>query len=280
LQSDYAPAWAGLSSYYGQGSFDDLDPRVALPNGMAAASKAVELDPSLPLAHLVLGATQFFNWNHKQAEQEIARSIELNPDFAEGYHFRAKMWNALGRNSEAIESEKKAMELDPFERPYAMALALASARQYDAAIDDVRSRLEATPQDGDLHWMLCDSYRRKGDLKQAANEWEKALLLSGNKEDAENIQRTYEKGGYQALLLRQVSKLKKQSTTHYVSPMEFALQYAQLGRKEETLASLEEAYQQHAPYLLWVQTDPAYDFLHSDERYRSIVKGIGLPPIF
>jgi TolB-like protein/DNA-binding winged helix-turn-helix (wHTH) protein len=150
LQPDYAPGWAGLATYYGQGAFYNLDPRVAIPQAIEAANKAVALDPSLPWAHLALGANMFFNWNWSQAEQEIEHAIELNPDFAEPYHFRAKMLNALGRNSEAIESEKKAMELDPFERPFGMALALNNARQYDAAIDDVHSRLEATPQDAML----------------------------------------------------------------------------------------------------------------------------------
>jgi TolB-like protein/DNA-binding winged helix-turn-helix (wHTH) protein/predicted Zn-dependent protease len=278
LQPDYAPGWAGLSSYYGQGSFDDLDPRLAIPQGLDAANKAVELDPSLPWAHLSLGAMTFLNWNWAQAEKEIDHSIELNPDFAEGYHFRAKMLSALGRRDEAIESEKKAMELDPFERPFAMALALVYARRYDAAIDDIRSRLEGTPRDVGLHWMLGETYRRKGQLKEAAKEWEAAFLLGGNKEEAANVRKNYEEGGYKALLLRQLSNLKKKSATRYVSPMQFALQYAQLGRREETLAALEQAYQQRAPYLLWVQNDPAYDFLHPDERYRSIIKRIGLPP--
>jgi TolB-like protein/DNA-binding winged helix-turn-helix (wHTH) protein/Tfp pilus assembly protein PilF len=278
LQPDYAPGWAGLATYYGQGAFYNLDPRVAIPQAIEAANKAVALDPLLPWAHLALGANLFFNWNWPQAEQEIERAIELNPDFAEPYHFRAKVWSALGRHSEAIESEKKAMELDPFERPFGMALALNNARQYDAAIDDIHSRLEATPQDLSLHWMLCDTYRRKGDLKKAAEEWEKSLQLTGDKVEAENIRRTYEKGGYQALLLRQVANFKKQSATQYVSPMQFALQYAQLGHREETLAMLEEAYKQKALDILWVQNDPAYDFLHSDERYRAIIKATGLPP--
>jgi TolB-like protein/DNA-binding winged helix-turn-helix (wHTH) protein/Tfp pilus assembly protein PilF len=277
LQPDYAPGWAGLATYYGQGAFNELDPRVAIPQAIEAANKAVELDPSLPWAHLALGASMFFSWNWAQAEKEIAHAIELNPDFAEPYHFRAKILNALDRNSEAIESEKKAMELDPFERPFGMALALNYARQYDAAIDDVRSRLEGTPQDAMLHWMLCDAYRRKGDLKQAAKEWEIGLLLSGNKEEAAAIRRTYQKGGYQALLLRQITNFKKQSATHYVSPMQFALQYAQLGRREETLASLEEAYQQHSLDLLWVRNDPAYDFLHSDERYQAAIRKMQFP---
>jgi hypothetical protein len=41
---------------------------------------------------------------------------------------------------------------------------------------------------------------------------------------------------------------------------------------------LEEGYRQRVPDLLWIQNDPAYDFLHSDPRYRSIIQRIGLPP--
>jgi hypothetical protein len=56
--------------------------------------------------------------------------------------------------------------------------------------------------------------------------------------------------------------------------------YAQLGRREETLSLLEEAMRQHSPFLLWIQNDPAFDFLHSDERYRSLIRRIGLPPAY
>jgi len=53
-----------------------------------------------------------------------------------------------------------------------------------------------------------------------------------------------------------------------------------LEQREETLSSLEEAYRGHDPLLLWVQDEPAYDFVHSDERYRAIIKGMGLPPAY
>jgi len=29
-----------------------------------------------------------------------------------------------------------------------------------------------------------------------------------------------------------------------------------------------------------IQNDPEFDFLHSDERYRALVKKIGLPPAY
>ncbi len=55
---------------------------------------------------------------------------------------------------------------------------------------------------------------------------------------------------------------------------------AQLGDKERTLALLEEGYQQHSTDTLWIQGDPAYDFLHSDRRFRSIVQRTGVAPAY
>jgi TolB-like protein/DNA-binding winged helix-turn-helix (wHTH) protein len=284
LQPDYALGWAGLAGYYGAGAIGgDLNPEDAIPQTEAAADKAIELDDSLPEAHLMLSGAMFLKWDWARADQEIAHAIELNPSFAEAYHLRSKMDAALGRNEEAIESEKKAMELDPFQRPFAMGLAYFSVRQYDAAINDARQRLETQPEDASFHWILCESYRRKGELKEAAQEWEKIMLLLGDQGEgisAMTIRRAFEKGGYKAVLLQNVSYLKHKSATQYVSPVDIALQYAQLGRREETLALLEEGYRQRSPLLLWIQNDPAYDFLHGDERYRSIIKRIGLPPTY
>jgi len=280
LQPDYAPGWAGLSTYYGQGAGGELYPKDAIANEVEAASKAVELDESLPWAHLSLGAAMFFSWNWPRAEQEISRAIELDPNFGEAYHFRSKMLSAFGRNEEAIEAEKKAMELDPFERPFAMAFTYFLARQYDAAINEARLRLETRPDDIILHWALWEAYRRKGAEKEAAQELEKSVLLQGWTNSAAAIHRQFERGGYKAVVVGQVDYYKKLSEKQYVSPLQRATFNAQLGRREETLALLEEGYQQHDPELLWIQNDPAYDFLHGDERYRSIIRRIGLPPAF
>lgn len=52
----------------------------------------------------------------------------------------------------------------------------------------------------------------------------------------------------------------------------------QLRQPEKTIALLEEAYRQHSPLLLDIQSDIDFDFLHKDERYRSLIRRIGLPP--
>jgi hypothetical protein len=151
------------------------------------------------------------------------------------------------------------------------------ARQYDAAINEARLRLETRPDDIILHWILWEAYRRKGAQKEAAQELEKLLLLQDRKTSAAAVRREFERGGYKAVVLGELDHYKKLSEKQYVSRLEFAKHEAQLGHREETLVFLEEGYQQHDPELLWIQNDPAYDFLHSDERYRSIIKRIGLP---
>ncbi len=50
------------------------------------------------------------------------------------------------------------------------------------------------------------------------------------------------------------------------------LVYVQLADRKHTLAHIEEGYSQHPPQLLRIQNDPAYDFLHTDERYRAIIR--------
>jgi TolB-like protein/DNA-binding winged helix-turn-helix (wHTH) protein/Flp pilus assembly protein TadD len=282
LQPDYALGWAGLSTYYGQTLLDgQISPADASAAGEEAGRKAVELDDSLPEGHLALGAMIFMNrCDWMRGDQEIARAIELNPRFAEAYTFRALIYTAIGRNEEAIEAEKKAQELAPFERPYAMGLIYVRTRQYDAAIKDIRQRYETLPDDDSSHWILWEAYRRKGEEKEAAQELEKMLLLEGKKSSAAAIRRQFERGGYKEVALGQVNYFKELSSKQYFSPANRATFSAQLGRREETLGLLEEGYREHSPVLLWIQTDPEFDFLHGEERYRSIIKGIGLPPTY
>ena len=74
--------------------------------------------------------------------------------------------------------------------------------------------------------------------------------------------------------------MKTRPPSQYISPVDLALQFAQLGDGEKTIAYLEKGFQEHSPLLLWIQCDPAYDFLHADPRYRSLIQRIGLPPAY
>ena len=282
LQPDYALAWAGLADYYGEGIAGDvLDPRTSIDPEEKAAERALELDPNLPQAHQAMAAMFLIDrWDWADANREILRALSLDPQNGEIYYLRACVLQAVKRDAEAIEVEKKAMEIDPFSRPYALAGFYVGARQFDAALKEIQLRLEANPNNPDLLGVEADVWRRMGKHKEAVDAWARLYILTGDSQSAVNQRRAWDRGGARGEVRWQLGRRLLQSKSSYVSPVELASYYAQLGDKERTLALLEEGYQQHATDTLWIQQDPAYDFLHSDNRFRSIVQRTGVAPAY
>lgn len=282
LQPDYAAAWAGLADYYcGNAVIGEYPPEAAMPQAEAAAKKALELDDLSAEAHLSMAAVElFYQWNWAVAERESARAVELNPNVAEIHHLRSYTLRPLNRLDEALQEQRRAMELDPFERPDQLGWALLRVRQFDAALNEARIRTEVQPNNADPHYVLFYVYFYKGMEKEAEEELERYLQLAGEKDLlAEQVQ-VYRRGGLRAVLEWNVDVLKRKAAKQYVPPTEFADAYALLGRKEETIRYLEESYQKRSPHLVFLQSDPNLDFLHSDPRYRAIVKKMGLPPAY
>jgi TolB-like protein/DNA-binding winged helix-turn-helix (wHTH) protein len=283
LQPDYAPGWAGLSSYYGESAVDGImNPLQAQPQAEACARKDVALDDQLSDAHLNLGAAFFFGqWDWAHGLDEISRAIELDRKDTQAIHIRARFLSILGRHQEAIQAQKTANELAPFERPWAMVAILNEARQYDAAIEEAHQRLQADlPLPGHMYELIALAYRGKGVSREWADAYEKQLQLSGDPASAAAVQPAFQQGGQKAVVHWQLARLERKSRTRYVSPVDLAELHAQLDDRDMTLTLLEQGFREHSPLLLWLQFDPAYDFLHSDERYRSIIGRVGLPPAY
>lgn len=280
LQPDYALAWTGVADYYGEGLVTGtMDPREVRQPFLAAAEKAVALDGMSAQTHLTLCAAVFYGqWNPEGADRECQRAIDLDPELAEAYHLRAKVLIALHRASEAVALQKKAMELEPFARPWALAYIDVLAREYDAAIPEAKQRLESSPHNATTLFILSIAYRCKGMYAEAVKADEEGLKARGDEADAAGVERAFAQGGYRAVVRRDLAALEKRAQSHYVSPVAMALDYAQLGDREKTLSLLEEAYEQRSPMLLInVQSDPAYDFLHADARYKALMEKTGLP---
>jgi TolB-like protein/DNA-binding winged helix-turn-helix (wHTH) protein len=280
LQPDYALAWSGLADAYARSAIHGIGRRSDLaPLEEEAARRTLELDDSLPDAHNTMaGNYLFFHWDPAKALKESDRAIELNPQYAEAYFLRSIIFQTLNRQDDALDAVKRSTELDPFARPFSMPQLLTRIRNYDAAIREAQARLVAQPNDLGLHFELALAYQCKGLEQEAARETEKVTLLDEGEANAAAVRRAFERGGYLAILELQLNDLKREAAHQYVAPLNFAFAYARLRRKDETLHFAEEAYREHAPALVWIQNWPEWDFLHSDERYRSIVRRMGLPP--
>jgi TolB-like protein/DNA-binding winged helix-turn-helix (wHTH) protein len=274
-----ALAYTGLMLYYGASAVHGLiPPREGWPKAAAAARKALELDSSLAEAHHAMGAVKlFYDWDFAQSEQEFRRAIELNASFPETHRLYAFLLAILGRPAESVSQAEIAEELDPVTFQGTKAVALLDLRQYDSAIAEFKGILRLSDGSADLHYKLATAYLGKGMGKYAVEETQKALLLSGDAKEAEMISKAYEKAGYNGVIELRLRQLREKSKSNYVSALDFADLYAELGNNDEAFTWLDKAYQERASLLCEIGISPAYDKIRNDQRFKELLQKIGLP---
>ncbi len=279
IQPDYAAAWSGLAdTTLGPAVMDEVPSQEVSAKVEAAARKGLELDDSLPAAHVTMAAWYlFFGWDLQRALAETDRAIELNPNYPDSYIVKGYALSGLNRNDEAILADKKLMELDPASNPTALAEAYMDARRFDEAIAEARYRIAARPTEPDLRYLISACYWFKGMWNESQQEYETALRLSGNPDEAAAAHAAFVRGGEKGVEIWGVQNIKNKAKKHYVAPLTIAGVYTFLGDKEQTLNYLEAAYRAHTPGLILINKEPVYDFIHADPRYQELLRKMNLP---
>ena len=278
LQPDYAAAWAGLADSYILRAVDNKSPlKDVATQTDAAVHRAVELDDSLAAAHHVMAAWYlFFAWDPARAEAESRRAIELDPNDSEQHHLHSYELLALNRKDEALQEQKRAMELDPFIRSWGLGHTYLQLRLYDQAISELRLRADAQPNEVMIRFSLADAYWHKEMWKESEQELEKGLQLMGLAEKAEAARKAFALGGERAVERWGLDDARTRSHKEYVSPFDMAREYAYLGDKANTLNYLEQCYRERYAWLILLQTECDFDFVHSEPRYQALIRRLGL----
>jgi eukaryotic-like serine/threonine-protein kinase len=273
---NYALAYAGLADCYNNlGAFNYVRPRDAYPRGKAAATKALELDEELAEAHASLARNKIaFDWDWSGARREFERALELNPNYGTAHYWYSYYYFAMGRLDAAAQEMKRAVDLDPLSLQIntEMGRALLYQRQYDAAIEQERKTLEMDPNFEGAHELLAKAYLFKGSYADAITESQPVERWSGFV-----LARAYLKSGKIGKAQKVVVDLKELSNKQYVSAQRIAQAYIGLDDKQRALEWLEKAYEERSLRPDFMRVDPAYDNLRSDQRFRDLLRRVGLP---
>jgi TolB-like protein/DNA-binding winged helix-turn-helix (wHTH) protein len=281
LQPDYAAAWSGLADTYAIDGMQNHPPSEVSEKAHAAALKALELDPSLPEAHNSIAAWYlFYAWDPVRAEVEARRTLELNPNYAEGHHVLSYILEAQQRYPEAEVEARRSTELDPFEHIWELGVFYTNIRQYDVALKELSMQRLARPGDPDIVINLSKLYWLKGMYKESQSEYERWLDLQHDPATKAAAHQAWVTGGEPAVERWGVNNIKALARKQYFQAEFVATIIAFTGDKDETLKYLELSYRNHDPDLIFIQNEPLFDFLHADPRYRALVAKIGLPPAY
>jgi serine/threonine-protein kinase len=266
---NYALAYASLSSNYSSYFFYSIAPPIEFaPKAKAAALRAVELDDSLPEAHVALGQSG------GDAEKEFLRAIELNPNYAEAHGSLCVFLRNEKRFDDAIAEGKKAQELDPLSAMVTSQLgsAYAYARRYDEAIEIFKRAHEIDPTLWvPLGW-LGFPQTLKGQSDEAIATFRKAVELSdGSPNPKSHLAYALAKAGQRDEALKLVDELRREAEQEYVDSFNLAISYIALGDKDEAFVWLGRGVDQGSIDLAHLNGHPWLDDLRSDPRFDALL---------
>ena len=275
----FALAYAGLADAYiefGNPQWGGDSPKETLLDAKAAATKALELDPSLAEAHFSLAQTLEYNWNWAEAEKQYRLALKLNPNYADAHLQYGRFVQALGRNDEAMTQMSQAIELDPFsiKTKVVVAYVTYASRQYDLAV----KQFESLGDNVGLTW----AYREKQMYPDAIAAWQQKWELnqpSGTR-DSEclaTLAGLYGLEGRKREAQALIDELKETARHRYVSGFFFAEMYADFGDKEQAIRWLERAYEEHDQWMVFVNSYPGLDRLRSEPRFQALLRRMNFP---
>lgn len=279
----YALAFAGLADCHallGAAEYGALPPRESLPRARAAATRALELDPTLAEAHASLGLVQrTFDWDRSAAERSFRRAIELAPAYASAHQWYGEMLVETGRPSEAEAEIRRALELDPLSLVINADLGLFAyyARDYEQAIASYRSTLAMEQYFVQARLGLALAYTQGNRHVDALAELAEAGKVAAG-EPAVLAATAYVLGraGRAAEARAMAVELQRLATERYVPAYYNAGVYIGLGDRDAAFSWLEKACEQRCSLLGALRVDPAFDPLRDDARFAAVLRCAGL----
>ncbi|WP_411768329.1 tetratricopeptide repeat protein [Winogradskyella sp. A3E31] len=274
LDSTYAPSWQLLAGIYDTGfyNFSIREGDEAIPLGIKAAQKAIELDPISGEAYASLASLYDLAWEFEKSAKNMNKALELNPNNAVIVGTAAL--KNFGNIEKAIELQKKAIQLDPlvYGNYFNLGFAYFRLNRLEEAEEAFKTFAIYYPNWQIYHYMMARIRLAQNNIEGAREEIEQEKhdffgiygrnfieFAAGNSEESDKLFAEF---------------LNKFSST---DPSNVADLYAFRGNYEKAFDWLKIAVEKKDPVLTEALTYPSFKPMHSDSRWKQIINSMNLP---
>jgi TolB-like protein/tetratricopeptide (TPR) repeat protein len=281
LDPTYAAAYAGLADgLLNTSTYQLRPPAEVIPEAKQAAQKALQLDDRLAEAHASLAAIRFYHLEWEGVESEFQRAIALNPGYATAMHWYALSLAAQGRMEESITEIKLAREIDPrsliINANVGWCYYLAG--DADRAIEEEKNTLQIDPGFVVAHGYLGQAYLEKKLYAQAIEEFRNTVSLSpGELSRKADLGAAYAQAGKDEQAQEILQEFLRTPKGKYISPYAWAMLYAGMERKAETLGWLEKAFVEQNARMVNLAVHPQFAFLRGDAGFEDLLARMNMP---
>jgi serine/threonine protein kinase/Tfp pilus assembly protein PilF len=249
----------------------------ALPRAKAAAQRALRLDDTLAEALWAYGfIAGYYDWEWETSEQAFQRALEINPNLAMAHYHLSWFQYLFDRMDEAVESHKRAQEVDPLNPLHTAWLGelYRVAGRYEEAIAEAQRAMEINPNYPIAYRVLGSTYLDMGMVEEAVATHRKMVEVAP--QWSYHLARTYAMVGREdearEILAEWEKKEPSPSVAHALVVMNTAL-----GNVDEAFRWLN--YEPSHAWTPWVRVGPKYKPLHSDPRFNELLRKMNLPPL-
>jgi tetratricopeptide (TPR) repeat protein len=268
---EYPLAYTGLALNYLALGYTSAERQEFMKKALAAADKAIALDPELDEAHNALGWVKYLaQWDWSGAEQEFQRAIQLNQNNSQAHINYAAVLSAQGKHEQALQEGIIALRLDPSSGDvyYNHILHLFHARRFDEALSMSKKGMEVDPEHPRWTSLIPRIYLAQGKFAEAIHETEQRLA-------GEELKRSSTLGyAYARTGRRREAEMILDAALYRAgkpSNAAIAIIYTGLDDKEHALDWLEKAYQERDTIMTHLKVDPLFDSLRSQARFQELI---------
>ncbi len=165
LDPTFANAHAALGLLLLYGDSKVSDSRHVRERVRALAERALALNESLPLGHILTAILRLRDGRNEQAIDEANRAMALAPNDAGVYAWAGEIYNNVGKSQEAIPILEKAIRLNPHYPDwnlYNLGRAYAQTGRYEEAVAAQKRVVHSQPDFLWSHVELAAIFRRLG----------------------------------------------------------------------------------------------------------------------
>ncbi len=274
IEENYADAWRMLAQIYDTGTynFSVREPKEGIPLGLAAAKKAIELDPNSAQAYCALSSLQALAWDFDSSAKNMQKALQLDPNNA--VIIGTAALGCFGDLEKAIRLQKKAIKLDPLVYTNYFNLGFANYRL---------NRIEQANEAFDTfalyypNWQIYHYMKALLNLAQGNNE---EALKEIEQESNEFFSLYGRNFVYFAMgRLDEANALFEEFKERYgaTDPSNLADLYAFRGDYDSSFEELDRALEIKDPVLIEALTYPSFKPMHSDPRWKAFISKIKLP---
>jgi tetratricopeptide (TPR) repeat protein len=275
MENNYALAYAGLATAYNYLGWAGGIAGEVYPKAKQAAVKALEIDESLPEAHLELGYTAiFYDYDWAAAEGHLERAIELNPNSSQAYlHYSWYLFSQL-RAEESYAAITRASELDPL----SMIIHMNQPNYYhltgdfDKMLELSQNTLEIAPYAITALLNAGFAYCEMGLFDYASGQFERVVELTGPGSKG-LLGYSYAMAGHTDKANKVLDELNLLLEEEYIPPIQIALVLIGLKQFVQAFPWLEKAYEERSsPFIPLMRTLPMFHLIRDEPRYLDLIR--------